>query len=106
MATVVERVGVLEAKVENIDEKIDDLKVDVKEVHDCLDRTGVELKAQLQLMHDDSCKQHNELAGKISELEQTKKKFTMYAMIALAFAAGAGWFDKLNLSHVVKFIGL
>lgn len=106
MATVVERVGVLETKVQHIDEKIDDLKSDVKQVHDCLDRTGDELKAQLKIMHDDSCKQHEELAGKINELEQTKKKFAMYAMIALAFAAGAGWFDKLNLSHVAKFIGL
>lgn len=106
MATVVERVGVLETKVQHIDEKIDDLKADVKQVHDCLDRTGDELKAQLKVMHDDSCKQHEELAGKISNLEQTKKKFTMYAMIVLAFAAGAGWFDKLNLSHVAKFIGL
>lgn len=106
MATVVERVGVLEAKVEHIDSKIDDLKLDVKEVHDCLDRTGDELKAQLQIMHDDSCKQHNELAGKISDLEKTKKQFTMYAMIALAFAAGAGWFDKIHAAQLLKFLGL
>lgn len=106
MATVVERVGVLETKVQHIDEKIDDLKIDVKEMHDCLDRTGDDLKTQLKIMHDDSCKQHNELAGKISDLEQTKKKFTMYAMVALAFAAGAGWFDKIHFAQLVKFFGL
>lgn len=100
---VAERVSVLETKVENIDEKIDDLKADVREVHDCLDRTGQELKSQLRVMHDDSNRQHEELAGKILELEHTKKKLTMYAMIALAFAAGAGWFDKLNLDSIVKF---
>jgi hypothetical protein len=106
MATVVERVGVLETKVEHIDGKLDELKIDVKEMHDCLDRTGDELKAQLRIMHDDSCKQHDTLAGKITELEQTKKQFTMYAMIALAFAAGAGWFDKIHAAQLLKFLGL
>mgnify|MGYP007006648639 CR=1 FL=1 len=51
MATTVERVGVLETKVQHIDEKIDDIKVDIKDVHDCLDRTGDALKTQLSSMH-------------------------------------------------------
>ena len=106
MATVVERVGVLETKVQHVDEKIDDLKNDVKQVHDCLDRTGEELKEQLKVMHDDSCKQHDQLASKIEELERQKKKLMMYGMIALAFAAGAGWFDKLNLPAIAKFVGI
>ena len=48
MATTVERLGVVETKVANLDEKIDDLKVSVRDVHDCLDRTGEDLKAQLE----------------------------------------------------------
>jgi hypothetical protein len=39
MATTIERLGVVETKVENLNEKLDDLKVDVKEMHDCLDKT-------------------------------------------------------------------
>jgi len=43
MATTAERLGIVETKVQNLDEKIDHLKTDVKDVHDCLDRTGDEL---------------------------------------------------------------
>jgi chromosome segregation ATPase len=106
MATVVERVGVLETKVQHIDEKIDDLKIDIKEVHDCLDRTGDTLKSQLQLMHDESCKQHNELSDKIADLEKSKDKIMMYALVAMAFAAGAGWVGNANLVNLFKFFGL
>jgi flagellar capping protein FliD len=106
MATVVERVGVLEIKVQHVDEKIDDLKTDVREVHDCLDRTGLELKQQLSTMHEASCLQHDTLANKISDLEKTKQKYTMYGMMALAFIAGAGWFDKLDAGIILRFFGL
>lgn len=106
MATVVERVGVLETKVQHIDEKIDDIRVDIKDVHDCLDRTGDELKSQLSLMHTESCAQHNELAGKIASLEKSKDKLMMYAVVLLAFAAGAGWIGNSNLTTLLKFVGL
>jgi hypothetical protein len=75
MATVIERVSVLETKVQNNSEKLDEIKVDVRDLHDCLDRTGDELKATLKDMHNQSCKQHEQLAGKISELENFKQKW-------------------------------
>jgi hypothetical protein len=106
MATVVERVGVLETKVQHIDEKIDDIKADIKEVHDCLDRTGDALKSQLALMHTEWCNQHNELAGKINSLEKSKDRIMMYAVVLLAFAAGAGWIGNSNLTTLLKFVGL
>jgi hypothetical protein len=106
MATTVERLGIVETKVVNLDEKMDDLKIDVKDIHDCLDRTGVELKAQLQLMHDDSCKQHNELSCKIAQLEKTKDKLMMYGLISLAFIAGLGWTGNLNIQTLFKFFGI
>jgi flagellar capping protein FliD len=68
MATTAERLGIVETKVANLDEKIDDIKVDIKDVHDCLDRTGDLLKTQLQIMHTESCKQHNEQSCKIANL--------------------------------------
>jgi hypothetical protein len=40
MPTVAERVSVVEVQIANLDEKLDEIKVDVKEMHDCLDRTG------------------------------------------------------------------
>jgi hypothetical protein len=106
MATVVERVGVLETKVHHIDEKIDDLKIGVKEMHDCLDRTGDDLKAQLKIIHDDSCKQHNELAGKIKDLEKQKQKLMTYGLVGMAFLAGLGWTGQVNIQTLFKFFGI
>lgn len=118
---VAERVSVLETKVENIDEKIDDLKVDVKDMHDCLDRTRDLLDSKLDVMmeeykssrdkyyehanelHKEDAAAHAVLAAKIDSLEKQKHKFIMYLMLGLAFAAGAGWFNSLDVEKVVKF---
>lgn len=106
MATQAERLGVVETKVENINEKIDDLKVDIKDVHDCLDRTGENLKTQLETMHQDSCRQHDQLATKIRELEQVKRKYTTYGIMGLAFLAGAGWIGNPSAAALLKFLGM
>ena len=39
IAMLPERVAIVETKVHQIEEKLDDLKADVKEMHDCLDNT-------------------------------------------------------------------
>ena len=124
LAALPERVSVLETKVENINEKLVDLKSDVKDMHDCLDNTRDTVLAQLDKMTDEyrtnaekyyehanhlnelQTAQHNELAGKISELEKIKSKWTMYAMVGLAFAAGTGWINAVNFPHILKFLGL
>ena len=124
IAMLPERVGIVETKVESIKEQIVDLKADVKDMHDCLDNTRDVVLAQLDKMTDEyrtnadkyyehanhlneqQTAQHNELAGKISELEKVKSKYTMYAMAALAFAAGTGWINAVNFPHILKFLGL
>jgi chromosome segregation ATPase len=106
LATLPERVAVVETKVDQIEEKLDDLKVDVKDMHDCLDNTRDLLDKKLCEMAEASNSQHAELAGKIGDLEKIKSKWTMYAMAALAFAAGAGWINAINFPHVLKFLGL
>ena len=124
LAALPERVSVLETKVENINEKLVDLKTDVKDMHDCLDNTRDTVLAQLDKMTGEyrtnaekyyehanhlnelQTAQHNELAVKISELEKVKSKWTMYAMAALAFAAGTGWINAVNFPHILKFLGL
>ena len=101
MATVAERVSVVEVQVSNLDEKLDDIKVDVKEMHDCLDRTGNDLKDTLKEMHTESCRQHHELAGKIGELEKFKAKWTYMVAGAIAvvgFASG-------HVSALTKLFG-
>jgi hypothetical protein len=106
LATVPERVSVLETKVDNIEEKLDDIKIDVKDMHDCLDRTRDGIMEQLVAMNKNSCDQHAELAGKISDLEKIKSKWSMYMMVLLAFGAGTGWAGHLNLPLILKFLGL
>jgi chromosome segregation ATPase len=106
LAALPERVAVVEIKVEAINEKLSDIKADVKDMHDCLDNTRDLLDKKLCEMADASNSQHAELAAKIGDLEKVKSKYTMYAMIALAFAAGTGWLNSVHLPHLLKFIGL
>ena len=75
MATTVERLGVVETKVANLDEKLDEIKVDVKDMHDCLDKTRDSVMSKLEDMYGASCQQHSELASKITELEKFRQKW-------------------------------
>lgn len=101
-----ERVSVLETRVEAMDEKLDDLKVDVKEMHDCLDRTRDQVNTKLDEMLDEyrtnrdrfynhadelhkiQTAQHHELADKISDLEKFRAKWTY---LVLGGVAVIGW---------------
>ena len=124
LAVLPERVSVLETQVENINEKLVDLKADVKEMHDCLDQTRDLLADKLEKMQDEyrtnslkyfehadelhaeDVATHNKLGSRIDELEKVKSKWTMYAMAALAFFAGAGWLNSVSFPHILKFLGL
>ena len=99
MATVAERVSVLETKVENFNEKFDDIKQDITS-------NQASLLDTLKDMREASTTQHAEMAGKIKDLQQVKEKWIKYSMIALAFAAGAGWIGNPNMATILKFVGL
>ena len=98
MASMPERVATLEVKVTNIDEKIGDIKSDLNANH-------VSIIDTLKTMREESTKQHNELAGKVKDLEGFKNKWVRWIMAGLAFAAGAGWIHQ-DLSSIIKFLGL
>ena len=124
LADLPERVSVLETKVENINEKLIDLKADVKDLHDCLDNTRDLLADKLEKMqeeyransdryfehsdklHAEDVITHEKMGTRISELEKVKNKYTMYAMAVLAFAAGTGWLNAVSFPHILKFLGL
>lgn len=106
LADLPERVSVLETKVENINEKLIDLKADVRDMHDCLDNTRDLLDKKLCEMADTSNSQHAELADKIKDLHATKDKWVKYALAAMAFAAGTGWLNAVSFPHILKFLGL
>jgi N-acetylglutamate synthase/N-acetylornithine aminotransferase len=99
MATVAERVSVLETRVENFNEKLDDVKQDITSNHSSL-------LTKLSEMQTASTTQHAEMAGKIKDLQTLKDKWIKYSMVALAFAAGAGWIGNPNMATLLKFVGL
>jgi hypothetical protein len=94
MAVLQERVGILETKVDGLNEKIDDIKSDVKTNHE-------DLKEQLKTMYDASCTQHAELGKKIKEMESFKDKW-MY--IGFGGLAVAGWVTG-HIDTILRFLG-
>jgi chromosome segregation ATPase len=102
LAELPERVGILETKVQNTNEKLDDLKDDVKDMHDCLDQTRDCVMSQLNTMqteyrgnsgkffehadklHTEATAQSKELAAKISDLEKFKNKWMYMIMGGIA----------------------
>jgi chaperonin cofactor prefoldin len=126
LAALPERVSVLETRVENISEKLVDLKGDVKDMHDCLDQTRELLSNKLEKMqeeyransskffehtdklHAEDIATHEKMGERISELEKIKNRWQQYVMVLLAFAAGTGWLSghSVNVPHLLKFIGL
>lgn len=79
-------IAVLQIQVQNLDEKVDELKMDVKDLHECLDRSMVETKSILKDFRDSAQAQHDELAEKLSSLE--KIKWMLMGAAALAGATG------------------
>jgi tetrahydromethanopterin S-methyltransferase subunit B len=118
LAVLPERVSVLETKVENIDEKLVELKADVKEMHDCLDNTRDLLASKLEKMqeeyranstkffehadklHAEDQASHKALDGKIKDLEQFKTKWIYMTAGALA---ALGWISGHSTAVLALF---
>ena len=99
MATTAERLGIVETKVENLSGKMDELKVDLKDVHDCLDRTRDDLTEKLDKMYNASCTQHSALSAEISNLKKEKDKVVWFVGGAIALL---GWLS----GHSDKILAL
>ena len=65
-------VAVLQLEVNNLHEKVDELKIDVRDLHDCLDRNMNETREFLEKFQAESNRHHNELADKVSSIEKIK----------------------------------
>jgi hypothetical protein len=101
MATTTERLGIVETKVENLNEKLDGLKEDVKEMHDCLDKTREGLTDKLDEMYNASCNQHKSLAEEINALKTQRDKWLWTAAGAIAVM---GWVSG-HTETIMKIIG-
>jgi hypothetical protein len=93
MATQVERISVLETKV-------DGLKEDVREMHDCLDRTRQQLTEKLDEMYSASCSQHAALAKELGDVKKFKDKWTYIGFGGLAVL---GWVTG-HIDTIAKFL--
>ena len=118
MPTQAERLGIVETKVENLDSKLDDLKLDVKEMHDCLDKTRDLLADKLEKMqeeyransgkffehaeklHAEDVVSHSKLSNRIGELEQLKNK---WIYMILGGAAVLGWVTG-HIEKIASFL--
>ena len=119
--TVDERIGKLEERTTHISLRLDEVKQEVKEMHDCLDRTRDLLDAKIESVlaeyrqnsrnfytkldeHNQTNTQgHQEMMTKIGNLERAKNKVTVLGIAIAAFIAGTGY---LTLGEVAKIIRL
>jgi chromosome segregation ATPase len=89
-------IAVLQVQFKNLDEKIDDLKGEVKDLHECLDRNMDETKLILKEFQESNTKAHDELVEKFSSLE--KIKWMLMGAAAVLGATGVEAF-KTVIGH-------
>ena len=63
-------IAVLQFQVKSLEEKIGELKVDLKALHDAIESNAEETRNMLKAMREQDVKEHGELANKISALEK------------------------------------
>jgi len=86
-------IAVLQVQFGNLNEKIDDLKVEVKDLHDCLDRNMEETKLILKEFQEANDKSHDELVEKFASLE--KIKWMLMGAAAVLGATGVEAFKSI-----------
>lgn len=124
-----ERVGVVETKIEYIGEKIAELKADVRDLHDCLDRTRDQLDDKLEEMlveyrvnrdryYDvlasnkaEAAEAHKDLQAaikknqdKLEAFEKFKNKAVYTGIAISAFLAGTGYLTHGEVGKIIKLI--
>ena len=81
--TINSRVAVLETKVEAISIKLDEVKHDIKEVHNCLHKTRELILDQIKTLRTEENLAHKEQNTRISQLENWR-----WYVIGIATALG------------------
>ena len=74
ISTLPERTSVLEVQVENLEKKVDELKLEFKE-------DNKEIKDQLEKMYEASCKQHAELGHQLNAVKRVQDKWAVAVTI-------------------------
>jgi len=88
-------IAVLQVRINVIDEKVDELKFQVKDLHDCLDKNMDETKTILRELETTNRKSHDELADKLASME--KIKWMLMGAAAVLGATGVEAFKMIVL---------
>jgi chromosome segregation ATPase len=84
-------IAVLQVQVQNIEEKVGEIKQDLKSVHECLDRNSEEMKQMIKELQEADTKAHASLAQKVSALEKWR-----WMMMGAGIVIGSLGFDTLS----------
>jgi predicted RNase H-like nuclease (RuvC/YqgF family) len=63
-------IAVLQFQVKNLEEKIGELKVDLRALHDAIEANAEETRQMLKVMREQAIKEHTGLDNKVSALEK------------------------------------
>ena len=84
-------IAILQVQVKNIEEKIGEIKEDLKAMHKTLEQNADETRQMLKTMRELDLKEHGELAGKISVLEKWR-----WMMMGAGVVVGALGFNTVS----------
>lgn len=83
-------IAVLQVQVKNIDDKVNEIKDDLKSVHECLDRNSHEMKVMIKEMQESDSAAHAALSQKVSTLEKWR-----WMMMGAGIVIGSLGFDTV-----------
>lgn len=90
-------IAVLQVQMKNVEEKVEEVRSQVKEMHDSADSHASEVRILLKEMQESAQEAHTELSKKISSLEKWR-----YMMMGAGIVMGYLGFDlaaKLLQTH-------
>jgi pimeloyl-CoA synthetase len=83
-------IAVLQVQVKNIEDKVGEIKEDLKQIHDCMDRNAEETRELLKSMRSEDTLAHEKLASKVSALEKWR-----WMMMGAGVVIGSLGFDAI-----------
>jgi septation ring formation regulator EzrA len=83
-------IAVLQVQVKNIEQDVSEIKVSLKEMHECLDRNADETRTLLNSMRNEDIAAHKELGSKVSALEKWR-----WMMMGAGIVLGSLGFDMI-----------
>jgi len=83
-------IAVLQIQVKNIEDKVGEIKEDLKQIHECMDRNAEETREFLKTMRSEDNLAHEKLASKISALEKWR-----WMMMGAGIVLGSLGFDMI-----------